>query len=84
MNSGKIGCDYLNNKLRKLIKNQRRRLKNMDTLRGNLSVKELENKIKDLEHRERYSKNQMEKRNLRSQIGQLQRDLVIAKKREKN
>jgi hypothetical protein len=35
-----------------------------------------------LEHKEKYSKNQMEKRKLRSQIGQLQRDLVIAKKAE--
>lgn len=43
-------------------------------------VEEIQKKIKDLEHKERYSKNQMEKRKLRSQIGQLQRDLVIAKK----
>ena len=46
------------------------------------TVESIQKKIKDLEHRERYSKNQMEKRNLRSQIGQLQRDLVIAKKME--
>jgi hypothetical protein len=45
-------------------------------------VEEIQKKIKDLEHKERYSKNQMEKRKLRSQIGQLQRDLVIAKKME--
>lgn len=46
------------------------------------TVASLQKKIKDLEHREKYSKNQMEKRNLRSQIGQLQRDLVVAKKME--
>ena len=31
--------------------------------------------IKILEHREKYSKNPLEKRQLRSQIGKLQRDL---------
>jgi hypothetical protein len=45
-------------------------------------VEEIQKKIKDLEHKEKYSKNQMEKRKLRSQIWQLQRDLVIAKKME--
>lgn len=51
-------------------------------MRDDNSVESIQKKIKDLEHRERYSKNQMEKRNLRSQIGQLQRDLVLAKKLE--
>ena len=31
--------------------------------------------IKTLEHREKYSKNPLEKRQLRSQIGKLQREL---------
>ncbi len=44
------------------------------------TVAEIQKKIKDLEHKEKYSKNPMEKRKLRSQIGQLQRDLAIAKK----
>lgn len=46
-------------------------------------VEELQKKIKDLEHRERYSKNQMEKRNLRQLIGRVQRELKIAKDLEK-
>lgn len=46
-------------------------------------VEELQKKIKDLEHREKYSKNQMEKRTLRQTIGRVQRELVIAKKEEK-
>ena len=46
-------------------------------------VEELQKKIKDLEHREKYSKNQMEKRNLRQLIGKVQRELKIAKDIEK-
>ncbi len=46
-------------------------------------VEELQKKIKDLEHRERYSKNQMEKRNLRQLIGRVQGELKIAKDLEK-
>ena len=43
------------------------------------SVEELQKKIKDLEHKERYSKNQMEKRNLRQLIGKAQRELKMQK-----
>lgn len=37
--------------------------------------KTIRDSIKTLEHREKYSKNPMEKRQLRSQIGKLQREL---------
>ena len=39
------------------------------------SKEEIIKTIKTLEHRERYSKNPLEKRQLRSQIGKLQREL---------
>lgn len=75
MNAGKIGCDYIfKNYTVKVDINMTEENKKVD------KVADLMKKIKDLEHKERYSKNQMEKRALRSQIGQLQRDLVIARK----
>ncbi len=40
-------------------------------------VKEINEAIRNLEHREKYSKNPMEKRQLRSQIGGLQRELKL-------
>ena len=43
------------------------------------SIEELQKSIKVLEHKERYSKNQMEKRSLRQSIGKLQRELYILK-----
>ena len=39
--------------------------------------KELRESIRNIEHREKYSKNPMEKRQLRSQIGKLQRELKL-------
>ena len=41
------------------------------------SKEEILKAIKTLEHREKYSKNPLEKRQLRSQIGKLQRELKI-------
>ena len=41
------------------------------------SKEEILKAIKTLEHRERYSKNPLEKRQLRSQIGKLQRELKM-------
>ena len=41
------------------------------------SKEEILKAIKTLEHRERYAKNPLEKRQLRSQIGKLQRELKI-------
>ena len=41
------------------------------------SKEEILKAIKVLEHRERYSKNPLEKRQLRSQIGKLQRELKM-------
>ena len=42
-----------------------------------VSKEEILKAIKTLEHREKYSKNPLEKRQLRSQIGKLQRELKI-------
>ena len=41
------------------------------------SKEEIVKAINALEHREKYSKNPLEKRQLRSQIGKLQRELKI-------
>ena len=51
---------------------------------NNIEIESLQKKIKDLEHKERYSKNPLEKRAIRSQIGQLNRDLAALKKANKN
>ena len=80
MNIGKIGFDYLQNIV---YNNFRRNIMVEDNNKKVDKVAEITKKIKDLEHKEKYSKNQMEKRNLRSMIGKLQRDLVIAKKENK-
>lgn len=45
-------------------------------------VEDITKKIKDLEHKIRYSKNPMEERSLRSQVGKLQRELKVAKVEE--
>ncbi len=48
------------------------------------TIESLQKKIKDLEHRERYSKNQLEKRSIRSKIGELQRELTALKNQLKH
>lgn len=40
-------------------------------------IKEINEAIRNLEHREKYSKNPMERRQLRSQIGNLQKELKL-------
>lgn len=77
MNSGKISLNYAMNIMLSKFRLDKQYRRNINMMKN---VEELEKRIKDLEHKERYSKNQMEKRNIRSQIGQLQRDLVVAKK----
>lgn len=49
-----------------------------------LSIEQIEEKIKNTEHRIRYSKNPMEQRQLRSEVGKLQRTLKIMKDNEKS
>lgn len=48
-----------------------------------LSIEQLEEKIKNTEHRIRYSKNPLEERQLRSEVGKMYKKLKIMKDSEK-